>query len=231
MVKIEVKGLQATVARLNGLAKQVNYAASRALNTAARKVADAMPAEIGRDIDRPTPFTKRGVRVLRYANKNDLQATVGFMDAQAKYMRYQIEGGLRQPGPRGIKLPGDVTLNTFGNIPKGLIDKLKAAAKNGSLSTTLARRLQADGNRRKGAAPVQLFLGQPRGKGWEKAPMGIWRRVEGAPGKLIPVIVFENTPAKYKPRFDFQRKAQVVVNREWQRAFDAELSKALATAR
>lgn len=231
MIRIEVKGLQATVARLNGMAKQVNYAASRAINATARKVADAMPAEIERGIDRPTPFTKRGVRVLRFANKTDLQATVGFMDAQAKYMRYQVEGGQRQPGPRGIKLPGNVTLNAFGNIPKGLIDKLKTAAKSGTLSTTIARRLQADGNRRKGAAPVQLFLGKPRGKGWEKAPMGIWRRVEGAPGKLIPVIVFEDTPAKYQPRFDFRRKAQGVVAREWQRAFDAELSKALATAR
>lgn len=231
MIKVEIRNLEIVKANLAGMGRQLAYAASRALNATARKVADAMPAEIEQSIDRPTPFTKRGVRVLRYANKANLEATVGFMDAQARYMRWQIEGGTRQAGPRGIKLPGNITLNAFGNIPKGVIDQLKAAAKGGSLSNTIARRLQAGGNRRKGAAPVDLFLGQPRGKGWQNAPMGIWRRVEGNPGKLVPVVVFEKKAAHYKPRFDFRKKAEAVVDRHWQAEFDAALAEAMRTAR
>lgn len=231
MIKVEIRNLEIVKANLAGMGRQLAYAASRALNAAARKVADAMPAEIEQSIDRPTPFTKRGVRVLRYANKANLEATVGFMDAQARYMRWQIEGGTRQPGARGIKLPGNITLNTFGNIPKGVIDQLKAAANGGGLSNTIARRLQAGGNRRKGAAPVELFLGQPRGKGWQNAPMGIWRRVEGNPGKLVPVVVFEKKAAHYKPRFDFRKKAEAVVDRHWQAEFDAALAEAMRTAR
>lgn len=231
MIKVEIRNLEIVKANIAGMGRQLAYAASRALNATARKVADAMPAEIEQAIDRPTPFTKRGVRVLRWSNKGNLQAVVGFMDAQARYMRYQIEGGTRQAGPRGIKLPGNITLNTFGNIPKGVIDQLKAAAKGGGLSNTIARRLQAGGNRRKGAAPVELFLGQPRGKGWENAPMGIWRRIEGNPGKLVPVVVFEKKAARYRPRFDFRKKAEAVVDRHWQAEFNAALAEAMRTAR
>lgn len=231
MIKVEIRNLEIVKANLAGMGRQLAYAASRALNATAKRVADAMPAEIEQAIDRPTPFTKRGVRVLRYANKGNLQATVGFMDAQARYMRLQIEGGTRQAGSRGIKLPGNITLNAFGNIPKGVIDQLKVAAKGGGLSNTIVRRLQAGGNRRKGAAPVELFLGQPRGKGWENAPMGIWRRVEGNPGKLVPVVVFEKKAAHYKPRFDFRKKAEAVVDRHWQAEFNAALAEAMRTAR
>jgi len=104
MIKVEIRNLEIVKANIAGMGRQLAYAASRALNATARKVADAMPAEIEQSIDRPTPFTKRGVRVLRWSNKGNLQAVVGFMDAQARYMRYQIEGGTRQAGARGIKL-------------------------------------------------------------------------------------------------------------------------------
>ena len=229
MIKVEIQGLQATMARLGNQAKQVRYATAVALTRTARKVADAMPAAMERDLDRPTPFTKRGLFV-QYATKANLTAVVGFKDRQAGYMKYQITGGTRQPTARGIKLPGNIELNSFGNIPKGMIDKLKKAAQDGSLSKTLTRRLGV-GDRRKGAAPIQLFYGKPVGRGWEKAPMGIWRRIPGKPGKLVPVVVFEDTPAKYRKRFDFHKEAGRVVGREWARQFSAAFADAMRTAR
>lgn len=231
MITVKIEGMAALKANLAGMGKQVAFAASKALNATAKKVAEAMPAEIERAIDKPTPFTKRGVRILKYANKANLQATVGFMDAQAKYMQWQIAGGTKHAGEHGIKLPGNITLNAFGNIPKGVIDQLKASARGGGLSKTIARRLQAGGNRRKGAEPVQLFFGKPQGKGWEKAPVGIYRRIPGQPGKLVPVVLFEDTPAKFKPRFDFKRKAVAIVAAEWKGQFNAALTEALRTAR
>jgi hypothetical protein len=219
---------RATLAMLAGMGKQVKYATAVALTRTAKAVKDAMPAALERDLDRPTPFTKRGL-FIKPARKDDLTAVVGFMDRQASYLKYQIAGGTRTPGARGIKLPGNVQLNSFGNIPKGLIDKLKASAQDGSLGKGLAGKLGV-GKRRKGAAPIQLFYGKPTGRGWAKAPMGIWRREPGTPGKLIPVIVFEDRPARYRPRFNMQRVAEDVVRREWDAQFARAFSDAMRTA-
>lgn len=229
MIKVKIEGLDAVQAMLAGKAKQVRYAAAVALTRTANAVKAAMPAVLEQQLDRPTPFTKRGLFV-RPARKDDLAAVVGFHDIQARYLRRQIEGGTRQAGPRGIKLPGNIELNTFGNIPKGAIDKLKAAAQSGQISGALRRRLGV-GGRRKGQATLQLFFGKPQGRGWEKAPVGIYRRVPGNPGKLIPVVVFEDTPARYKPRLKFREAAEAIVRREWDQQFAKALADAMRTAR
>lgn len=229
MIKVEIRGLDQTLAHVAGMAKQVRFATAVALTRTAGAVKDAMPAVMERELDRPTSFTKRGMFVQR-ATPATLTATVGFMDRQAAYLKYQIAGGTRTPTARGIKLPGNITLNSFGNIPKGLIDQLKKSAQDGSLGRGIAGRLGLK-NRRKDAAPIALFFGKPTGRGWEKAPMGIWRRVPGSPGKLIPVIVFEDTPARYKPRFRFKRAAEDVVRRVWDANFAKAFADAMRTAR
>lgn len=229
MIKVEIKGLDKTLARLAGMQKQVRYAAAVALTRTAGAVKAAMPAVMERELDRPTPFSKNGMFVSR-ATAASLAATVGYMDRQAGYLKYQIAGGTRSPTARGIKLPGNIQLNAFGNIPKGLIDKLKQSAQDGSLGKGIAGKLGLK-NRRKGAAPIQLFYGKPTGRGWEKAPMGIWRRVPGTPGKLVPVIVFEDTPAKYRPRFNFRKAAEDVVRREWDKQFAIAFDQAMRSAR
>lgn len=228
-ITVKVEGLDKTLAHLSGMQKQVRYAAAVALTRTAQDVKEAMPALMERELDRPVAFTKRGLFV-RMARPQTLEAIVGFMDAQAKYMALQIAGGTRKPGPHGIKLPGNITLDSFGNIPRGTIAKLKAMAQDGTLAKGIARRLGVS-NRRKGAAPIQLFLGKPQGRGWEKAPMGIWRRVPGSPGKLIPVIVFDEKPVRYKPRFHFHDQASRIVTRRWPDNFDRAMADALRTAR
>jgi hypothetical protein len=55
--------------------------------------------------------------------------------------------------------------------------------------------------------------------------------VPGKPGKLIPVIVFEDTPARYQKRLDLERFARPIVEREFSQQFDRALRDALATAR
>lgn len=222
MIKIDVRGLDAVRANLDGLGKQVAFAASKALNATGKVVADAMPAEIEKVIDRPTPFTKRGVRVLRYANKGKLEATVGFMKAQADYMRWQIEGGARQPGAAGLRLPSAIKVNEFGNIPKGLIGQLVAVArKERRLGKVKARRIAV-------SRDVELFYGDPvdqTGKAW---PRGIYKATRHA---LIPLVVFPVTPARYRAIFDFPRIAEGIVRREWSLQFDKAMAEALRTAR
>lgn len=233
MITIDVRGLDGARRYIDTAGKQARFAAAVALTRTAQTVKAALPAVMERELDRPTQFTKRGIYV-RPARKDYLVAEVGFMPVQAKYLALQIEGGTRTPGPRGIKLPGNITLDTFGNIPRGTIDKLKAAARSGVLSTTIRRRLGV-GGRRKGQGELQLFFGKPTGHGWEHAPLGIWRRIPpssaGGRGKLIPVIVFEDKPAHYRPRFRFAQAAADVIRREWPTQYARAWADAMRTAR
>jgi hypothetical protein len=215
---------------------QARFAAAVALTRTGQDLQKAIPAELKRTLDNPTDFTTRNSTYLLRASKDNLQAIVGFKDRQARYLALQIAGGTRRAGKGGIKLPGNIQLNAFGNIPRGTIARLKAAAKNGSLGGALAKRINASGaDRRKGAAPIQLFYGIPQGKGWKDAPMGIWRRVPpstpGGKGKLVPVIVFEDTPATYRARFDFLGLAQKTMRLHFADNFATALKTALATAR
>ena len=221
-ISVEVSGFNVIKARLDGMVKQVAFAASKALNATGKAVAEAMPEEIERAIDNPTPFTKKGVRVLKYANKAKLEATVGFMTAQAKYMTYQVEGGTRNPGPGGLKLPSAIKLNEFGNIPKGIIGQLVAVArKERGLKKATSRRVKV-------SAKVDLFYGDPTDHKGKVLPRGIYKIANGA---LIPLVVFPQKPAQYRVRFDFGGKAEAIVNREWPRQMDAALADALRTAR
>ncbi len=233
-MKISVQSNIAAITKMmQAQAKQVTYATAVALTKTAVKVRAAIPAGLDEQLDNPTSFTKRGT-YLKRAERTKLVAEVGFREIQSKYLKLQEEGGVQEAGEAGIRLPGNIQLNAFGNIPRGLITKLKAAADNGTLAPAIAKRLGAGGSRRKGAAPVQLFYGIPQGKGWEDAPMGIWRRVPGAPGapgKLIPVIIFSDKPAKFKPRLDLKRIAQPVVDKNFETEFLTALKNALATAR
>ena len=192
-ISVKINGLEAVKAKLAGMGKQIPFAASKALNSTAQKVADAMPAELERALDRPTPFTKRGVRILRYASKAKLETTVGFMAAQAKYMALQIEGGTRQPGKAGLKIPAAIKLNEFGNIPRGTIAQLVAVArKEQGMKKATSRKIRV-------SAKLDLFYGDPKdqtGKNW---PRGIYKIANGA---LIPIIIFPQVAARYRARFD-----------------------------
>lgn len=222
-ITVDVRGLDAAKAFIAGAGKQVAYAASRALNATAQRVVDAMPAEIEKAIDRPVPFTRRGVAILGpRARKDRLEVKVGFRRAQAKYMQLQIEGGTRNPGAAGLKLPGAVKLNEFGNIPRGVIAQLVAVArKERGLKKATARRVRV-------SSKVELFYGDPTDNGGRAFPRGIYKV---ANGKLIPLIVFPVVAARYRARFDYPGKALAIVRREWDRQFAAALADAMRTAR
>lgn len=231
-MQINIKhNLDVIMAKLSGQQRQVSFAAAVALTRTAAVIKAALPAELDRVFDRPTSFTKRGI-YLKAARRDAMTAEVGFMTRQASYLRLQLSGGTRAPTARGIRLPGNIELNAFGNIPRGLTDKLKAAAKDGTLGAAVSRRLGVSAkDRRKGAPPISLFYGKPAGSRWDKAPVGIYRRIPGKPGKLVPVILFEDTPAKYTKRLDLGNFAAPIVAREFAAQFDRALTEALASAR
>jgi hypothetical protein len=224
MLKVTVQG-DFGKSMIAGLKKQLPYVTAKALTATAKELQRRIPAALEQQLDRPTPFTKSGVFVIP-ARKDKLEAVVGFKDKQARYMRLQIEGGTRSPGARGLKLPGNIVLDQFGNIPKGVITKMIQAAKAGKYGSAVKKGLGINA-RGKAPANLSLFYGQP--KGMPNLPVGIWRR-DG--NQITPVIVFPtNKPARYKPRFKFNELAERTVREVWASEFDKSFADAMRTAR
>lgn len=105
--------------------KQIPFATSLALNNTAIEAQKEAQRQMGRRLDRPTPFTKRGVNVKR-SSKYKLQASIFIQDIQAEYLKYAIEGGTRRPKGKAIPIPQGIRLNQFGNMPRNKIKQLLA---------------------------------------------------------------------------------------------------------
>lgn len=207
---------------MDKLNRNFPFAVASALTAAAKAAQSAMPAELERDLDEPTPFTKAGFYVTP-ARKDNLVAVVGAKDRQAEYLRYQVEGGTRAPKRKALRLPTAVELNQYGNVPAGLIRQLVARAKAGKRATkTQARRFGV-------SQKVDLFYGDPE----DGRPAGIYKRVPIGSQKtrLVPLIVMPQQSARYEKRFDFHETARREVLRTFQPALRAAWAKALATSR
>ena len=121
-VKSDVDKALKSMSRLHK--KQVPFAAALGLSMTAKKVAKVEQRMMVRKLDRPTPFTIKGVRWER-ADKKDfatgrLHSRVYLMPTQAEYLRFQIEGGTRTPRGTAIAVPtSNVKLNRYGNLAGG----------------------------------------------------------------------------------------------------------------
>lgn len=196
--------------------RQLPFATSRALTAVARKGAEAERASISRDLDRPTPFTLRGV-ATKGASKRDLEAAVFLKPIQAEYLAPSIEGGPQLLGTkRGILDPVNAQLNRYGNLPRNLIARLKA------------RR--------------DVFIGAVDGVHgvWQRLPPPTRRerigRYKGLPprdyrpGRLKLLVRFA-APAQLPERYPFGAATVAVVNRDLAGELRRALDQALATAR
>lgn len=203
------------------LSKQYRFAVAKAMTDTVRNARDAMPAQAERDLDNPTPWTNKAF-YFKSAQKATLVAEVGIKDIQSAYLKYQVEGGIRRPARKGLRLPAEVELNRFGNIPKGLIGQLVARAKSGRRATkTQAKRFGV-------SSGLDLFYGDPG----SNRPPGIYKRVgKGDRQSLVPVVVFPQQPAVYRKRFDFYGQARRVIARKFEPNLRRAWAHALATAR
>lgn len=97
--------------------RQVPFATSVALNDTAKDVKKAVQVGMEKQLDRPTPFTKRGIFIKR-SSKRDLVAIVSLMDLQVGYLLPNIVGGAGHIDKRFMRSPKNIKLNKFGNIPR-----------------------------------------------------------------------------------------------------------------
>lgn len=205
MVKISVKtDVKQIVKKLNSFArKQAPFATSKALNDTAFQVMTKERDVVGKHIDKPTPFTKRGFR-FKKSNKRKLVAEVFIPPAQNKYMKFQVDGGTRSPNRTAIPIPVGQKKNKYGNMPRNKVKTLLAG--------------------------VKTFSGRP--KGHPGAPAGIYKRL-GAKGrkKLRLMVKWHPENVTYKSLFPFysiaRREAQARFPSNMRRA----MAFALRTAR
>lgn len=203
------------------LGRQQTFAVAKAMTDTMRDARDAMPDQAERDLDEPTPWTKRAF-YFKPAQKAHLVAEVGIKNQQSDYLRYQVEGGIRPPKKKALRLPSVVELNRYGNLPTGLIRQLVERAKAGKRATkSQARRFGVSNE-------LDLFYGDPA----DGRPPGIYKRVShGSAHQLVPIVVFPQRPAVYRKRFDFYGAAARVVERRFVPNLHRALAHALATAR
>ncbi len=106
--------------------KQLPFATSLALNETAQAVRRNADAALGKRLDAPTPFTRRGLLILR-SSKGKLWADVLLKDLQAAYLRWQEKGGERPPKAKAIPVPVAIGRNAFGNMPRGALKRASAS--------------------------------------------------------------------------------------------------------
>ena len=120
-VQQDIKKFERQVGRL--FRDQIPFATSAAINATAFDVRGREIAMMPAQMDRPTPFTLRGVQV-RKGTKRNPDAVVLIMDNRG-YLHYAIDGGTRQPKRRSIGVPTKYQkLNVYGNLPRGKIKTL-----------------------------------------------------------------------------------------------------------
>lgn len=201
---------------------QVPFAIAKAMTDTARKVAAAMPAQLEQSFDRPTDFTRKGF-YSQGARKDNLEAVVGVKDKQQEYLGFGIVGGERRPKNKALRLPSKTELDAYGNLPKGLIKTLVAAAKSGKkISGKASKKFNI-------AQESRFFYGKPRGG---DLPVGLYSR-RNAQGhrSLVPLVVFPQQSARYESRFDFTGAAVKVVEDEFEAALESAWHLAQSTAK
>lgn len=224
-VTVDITGALAKLQRVR--TDQLPFAMAKALNDVAGMIQAATPAVLERHLDRPTDFTKspKGMytrRADRRASK--LVVFVGFKARQSEYLRYQFEGGVRRPKRLALRLPVEQPLDAHGNLPAKTISTLVKRAQAGRRLT------KRQGQRLRVSSKVDLFYGDP-GDG---RAAGIYKRLakdgEGR-NRLIPLILFRQTSARYEARVPWHNEAHGIARRHIAPAFRDAFALAMRTAR
>lgn len=184
--------------------KQTRFAAAVALTRTAYQTSQELKDEAEKDLDDPTPFTKRGFR-YRKANKKTLEAAVYIAPIQSDYLRWAIVGGRRRARARsGEAIPVNIRLNRFGNIP---------ARHRGKLLKLMNR--------------PDTFIGTIKGV------YGLYQRPRGRTARRHTVKLLYSLEAAvdYSPKFDFYETTSREFDRRYEKEFNKAYREALRSAR
>jgi hypothetical protein len=159
--------------------RELPFALSLAINETLGDVKKNTERKLPRQVDRPTPFTLRGLG-LRRSTKRRLAGAVLFKDVQAAYLRWLARPGTRRPEGGAIVMPVAQKLNRYGNIPRRAL--ARAVARPDTFATG-----RGD--------PARSHL-----------PGGIYRRLRS--GRLRMLAAFEPAATYDERRLRFQEDAR-----------------------
>lgn len=181
--------------------RQLPFATASALTDTARyDVKPAIERRIDLVFDKPVEFTRRGV-AYRWATKNALTSTVLIKDIQRKYLLLEETGGTRIPEKRALVMPVAQTVNSYGNLPKGTVQRL------------LAR--------------PDVFSGRINAVGgiWQRTYDKATKQ------RGLKLLIAWEDQAHYKPLFGFYETARASAELNFPRRFEDAFNRALATAK
>ena len=260
MIKVDIRGLDKTIANLAGMGKQVRFAAAKALTQTAWNVRREIQSGMPQDLDRPRTSTTNALRVEK-ATPGNLTAVmrlneVGEGVPAAAFLKHNIIGGLR-----AFKR-SELMLQQAGILPRGMVGIPGSAAK-----------LDAHGNMQRGQIVSILSFFRTFGiVGWNKEVSGMvggfgstqnGRRLLNTgrmnralkksrqssvyfvvpPGmkmsagiwqktktKALPLLMFV-TPGRHRKLLKLKERGEKVIRRDFNKLFDAAFIDALRTAR
>ena len=245
-IAIQIKGLDAVRQQLGNQAKQANFAASRALNTTAFAINTRLKTDMAATFQGgATAYTLRAFKVEQ-ARRDNLTAAVAlrtdtagaslpyskalahlFTGGQRKYKK--LEGWLRGHRllPSGLTIaPGKgMPLDRFGNMRQAALTEMLGVLGNQRTNLRVYRKTGAD----KAQKAVGYFVALPGDKSGRHP--GIYKRIETGTSSAISPMVLYVRPVTYRRFLDLDRLGREVVAKTFEPAFDAELAKALASAR
>jgi hypothetical protein len=216
-ISIDASGIGKMRLALAALQGQLPYAASRALNDAAKQVAVDLNKSTLQYFDKggpPTRFTQNAYRVSSRSNKTNLVAEVRPKSIQERYLLPSIRGGVRPQRPSERRLGGvspayrpglDARLNDSGNMSKAAVVKAL-----------------------KGGDPY-FRLGERRGK----LRPGIYQRMGSGTArryKVKSILLFNKLP-NIPRRWPIDRIAKGSLNASWTPLINRYLAEALRTAK
>jgi hypothetical protein len=260
-IKVKIDGLTELKSSINDLAKnQVPFATMKAINKTSQQIKEELVKEMGRTLDRPTPYTLNSL-YIKYAKKTELSSEIGYKDKSwsskgnpaANWMHTQAEGGPRNLKRfesalsrigvllRGMRIvPGSACpLDAYGNIPPSFIVQIlsyfRAFGEQGYRANITDKRKAAlaKGSKRKRTTGYEYFVSYGKGtwSGRQNLPAGIYKRIGFAQGSAIkPIMMFVKEPS-YKKRFPFYETAQKIQDQNINKNFDEAMSEAIRTAK
>ena len=217
MITVDIRGMDAIRAALQGVSSQLPFAIASAINSTAFSVMNAERAEIKRVFDRPTPWIVSQVRFTQ-ATKQNLTAIVSFNTQKADaIMTPNVISGAR-----GMK-PYERVLQRIGVLPSGMRAipalQLRTTA-SGDISRSAVNKII------RGVSAIGSGYFVIKAVGHRLHP-GVWFKFKN--GKIQPQFLFV-PQATYRRRFDFTGVGEREVNRVFADNFEKALEKALATA-
>lgn len=231
LVKISVRADLRRITRgLDDLAqRQVPFAAAQAINAIAAQVQQAETAHIKQVFPTATPFTLKSVRVRR-ANKAEPTAVVYLGDIAAAYLGPFIDGGRHHLNSRALLNPKAIAVNTYGNLPKSTLARLKGRADIfiGAVKTKGGEEIRGVWQRIKLPAPKHAAMVAKLGRGARRA---VAAAIPAAPRTKLKLLIRFGDALPVEQHLDWGDTAAEIVSKGFDRAFAISFARAMATAK